>query len=108
MAPECDVFESVDALSRAKINVERYFSVVGILEKWNESLEVLEHYVPAFFKGARLAYNQYMNARPKNTNNFKPHIPQYIKDQMAANFTREIEFYQFCKQRFYRQYLAIK
>ena len=29
-----------------ELQVEKYYSVVGILEKWNESLEVMEHYIP--------------------------------------------------------------
>ena len=108
MAPECESFGSAEALKRAKSNVEKYFAVVGILEKWNESLEVLEHYVPAFFKGATGAYKRYMKSKPKNRNTIKPKIPQYIKEQMSANFTMEMEFYQFCRQRFHKQYLAVK
>ena len=92
----------------AKNNVEKYYAVVGILEKWQETLEVFENYLPAFFKDVRKIYNGYMKERPINSNNIKPKIPQYIKDKVAANFTIEIEFYEFCKQRFYRQFLAIK
>jgi len=38
----------------------------------------------------------------------KPHISQDILDRVRRNFTREIEFYQFCRQRLHKQYLAIK
>ena len=108
MGPECDVFGSEEGLNRAKYNVEKYYAVVGILEKWHESLELMERYVPRFFKNARSAYKYYMRDKPKNKNNIKQKVSQSIKDQIAANFTVEIEFYEFCKQRFYKQYLAMK
>ncbi|XP_034658973.1 heparan sulfate 2-O-sulfotransferase pipe-like [Drosophila subobscura] len=38
----------------------------------------------------------------------KPHISQDIIDMVRRNFTREIEFYQFCRQRLHKQYLALK
>lgn len=38
----------------------------------------------------------------------KPHIRQEIIDMVRRNFTREIEFYQFCRQRLHKQYLALK
>lgn len=44
----------------------------------------------------------------KNSNPFKPHISEEIKQMLRQNFTREIEFYQFCRQRLHKQYLALK
>lgn len=38
----------------------------------------------------------------------KPHISEEIKNMVRQNFTREIEFYQFCRQRLHKQYLALK
>lgn len=38
----------------------------------------------------------------------KPHIRSEIIDMVRRNFTREIEFYQFCRQRLHKQYLALK
>ena len=108
MKPECDIFGSGDGLKLAKSNVEKYYSVVGILEKWNESLEVMEHYIPRFFKNAGKTYKHYMKDKPRNKNNIKQKVSKEIKNQIGVNFTVEIEFYEFCKQRFYKQYLAIK
>ena len=48
--PECDEFGSEAALSIAQRNVDKYFAVVGVLEFLDQSLEVLEHYVPRFFQ----------------------------------------------------------
>lgn len=106
--PECDVFNNPAALEIAKNNVEKYYAVVGVLEKWQETLQILESYIPAYFTSVRKIYNEYMKEKKVNSNNIKPNIPQYIKDKVAANFTIEIEFYEFCKQRFYKQLLAIQ
>ena len=40
------------ALQQAKFNTEKYYSVVGILEKLDDTLRVLENYIPRFFSGA--------------------------------------------------------
>lgn len=47
------------ALQRAKENVERYFSVVGVLEELNATLSVLENRLPRFFKNVQdIYYNE--------------------------------------------------
>ena len=47
------------ALQRAKFIVEHEYSVVGILDKMNETLQVLERYVPRFFAGSsKIYYNR--------------------------------------------------
>ena len=42
MSSKCENFESEEALKIAKTNVEKYYAVVGILERWQESLQLLE------------------------------------------------------------------
>lgn len=49
-----------------------------------------------------------LSSNIQNSNPFKPHISEEIKQMVRQNFTREIEFYQFCRQRLHRQYLALK
>ena len=44
-------FNNKEVLEAAKANVEKYYSVVGVTELWDETLEVLEHQLPFFFKG---------------------------------------------------------
>ena len=104
----CDVFGSREALELAKSNVEKYYSVVGVLELWNETLQTLEHYIPFFFKDAAKAYKEIIGNKIVNKNETKPKVPKFIKDAIAKNFTVEMEFFEFCKQRLYKQYLAIK
>lgn len=71
------------------------------------SLEVMENYVPAYFANARKVYKEMMKEIHVNENKFKPKTPQYIRELLTKNFTTEIEFYEFCKQRMLRQYLTI-
>ena len=72
-----------------------------------KSLEVFENYVPRFFRGARGVYKEMMKEKHVNKNNFKPKTPKRIKLDLMKNFTREIEFFEFCKQRLHKQYLSI-
>ena len=46
------------AIQRAKYTIEKFYSVVGIVERWNETLEVLEKYIPRFFRGVTQVYHQ--------------------------------------------------
>ena len=111
-------------------NVEKHYAVVGILEELNKTLTVLEHYVPRFFKGAlntywskrdstiQLMYRSILNYSFSfsdevhmyskiNRNIYKPPVAEATKEIVRKNFTREIEFFEFCKQRLHKQYLAL-
>ena len=87
--------------------MEKYFAVVGVLENMDQSLEVLENYVPRYFRNARKVYKDLMWGTHVNKNKQKPPTPNYIKQMMLPSFRLEIEFYEFCKQRLTKQYLAI-
>lgn len=105
---ECTPFNTVGALERAKHAVESQYAVVGVLEDLNTTLSVFEKYVPRFFGGATDIYYDQRNSFNKiNTNAFKPPVSERVKEIVRRNFTREIEFYQFCKQRLHKQYLAV-
>ena len=110
MAPECAFFESAEALEIAKRNVEKYFSVVGVLEQMDKSLLVLEKFVPAFFKNAHKEYYA-MREKEKgqvNKNIFKPKVPEEVKNYVKTKMSKEFEFYKFCQQRLYKQFLTIQ
>ncbi len=47
----CAEFNSERALRQAKENVERYYSVVGVIEEVNKTLAVLEAAIPEVFSG---------------------------------------------------------
>ncbi len=119
-------FNTETAMKKAKENVEKHYAVVGVLEELNKTLTVLEHYVPRFFKGALNTYWSKYNFLPLslqlmnnsfsdeikvyskiNRNIYKPPVAETTKDIVRQNFTREIEFFEYCRQRLHKQYLAL-
>lgn len=105
---ECTGFNTEVAMKKAKENVEKTYAVVGVLEELNKTLTVLEHYVPRFFKGALNTYWNEVHVFSKiNRNIYKPPVAEATKELVRKNFTREIEFFEFCKQRLHKQYLAL-
>jgi len=107
-ADDCTGFNTEIAMRKAKENVEKHYAVVGVLEELNKTLTVLEHYVPRFFKGAKDVYwNEIQIFSRINRNIYKPPVAEETKDIVRKNFTRELEFFDFCKQRLHKQYLAL-
>lgn len=122
----CTPFNTDGALQRAKLAVEKHYAVVGVLEDLNTTLKVLEHYVPRFFQGATEIYygnktvinisspfsqlisDQISRYSTINRNTFKPPVDEDVKDIVRKNFTKEIEFYEFCKQRMHKQFKALR
>lgn len=103
----CRPFNTKGALERAKYAVETQYAVVGVLEDLNTTLAVFEKYIPRFFAGAtEIYYNEIKNFNKINKNNFKPPVSEEVKNLVRQNFSREIEFYKFCKQRLHTQFLA--
>jgi dermatan/chondrotin sulfate uronyl 2-O-sulfotransferase UST len=52
----CLSFNSEECLRQAKENVERYYSVVGVVEDMNKTLAVMERELPDIFSGASSLY----------------------------------------------------
>jgi len=104
----CVGFNTEVAMRKAMENVEKHYAVVGVLEDLNKTLTVLENYIPRFFKGAKhVYYNQIQKFSKINRNIYKPPVSEQVKETVRQNFTREIEFFEFCKQRLHKQYLAL-
>ena len=91
----------------AVANVEQYYSVVGILELLPESMKVLELFVPSYFHGISEVYNDQFKKKRTNQNLSKPRVQEDIKEMVAKNMSLEIRFYEFCRQRLYKQLLVI-
>ncbi|XP_017041506.1 heparan sulfate 2-O-sulfotransferase pipe isoform X6 [Drosophila ficusphila] len=105
----CLPFDSPRAIQVAKLHVERDYAVVGTWEETNITLTVFEAYIPRFFKGVRNIFEMHSKSiRNRNRNNRKPHIDPDVREMVRQNFTNEYEFYYFCKQRLYKQYLALQ
>ena len=75
------------------------FSVVGVVEKMDDSLRVLEEYLPLFFRGI----SEYENVTEnENSNqpckaNVSDHAKTILKEKFDENF--ENEFYRYAEER---------
>ena len=89
----------------AKMNVEKYYPVVGITENMNMTLRVLEAKMPEYFEGGWDAYFEDKEVkRFRMKNNYKLPVSDEVLEILRQNMTNEIEFYEFCKQRLQSQY----
>ncbi|XP_042861363.1 heparan sulfate 2-O-sulfotransferase pipe-like [Penaeus japonicus] len=105
----CPIFGDREGLHRAKQVVEKDFAVVGILEDWNKTMAVLEHYVPRYFKGATDIFHEKLQGDKimLNENFYKPKVDPMAREFLNRNFTVENEFYDFLRQRLDQQYRAL-
>nr|XP_036228181.1 heparan sulfate 2-O-sulfotransferase pipe-like isoform X5 [Bactrocera oleae] len=106
--PVCKQFNSQTATQIAKRNIESEYAVVGSWEDTNITLTVLEHYVPRFFRAATKVFYSDPKRFHKNATPHKNELDPDIEEHLKVQFSFEIELYNFCKQRLYKQYIAIK
>ena len=97
-APECRQSDNRQALNIAKYNSEIYYSVIGLTEKMNSSLSLLEKKLPNYF------YN-FLNLYLKNTVNEKMNpkkksISMRARIKLEKKLQLDMEFYEFVQQRF--------
>ncbi len=106
--PICRLFNNPGALQLAKANVEKYYKVVGITEKTNETLAVLEDQMPEYFKGAQKLYHSHQEVvKFRYPNAHKKPVTEEVKQLVRANFTVEVEFYEYLKQRLQNQFESL-
>lgn len=105
----CPIFGNREGLNRAMQVVEKDFAVVGILEDWDKTLAVLEHYIPRYFKGVTKIYDERLKGDKimTNENFYKPNVDPKAREFLNRNFTVENEFYDFLRQRLDQQYRAL-
>ncbi|XP_066288134.1 uronyl 2-sulfotransferase-like isoform X2 [Branchiostoma lanceolatum] len=93
------------ALERAKDNVLDKFLVVGILEEFNDTLRVLEHLLPTFFKGAMSVWEnppQWVTQLYNTSKTAKKQKPSpFIREKMRRKLRLEYEFYYFVRDIFH-------
>ena len=63
--------------------------------------------VPRYFEGSTELFATGKVEKVVNKNLYKPKTSALVRDMIAKNITREIEFYNYCKQRLHKQYLSI-
>ena len=108
----CNNFNSERAMMTAMRRVEEQYVVVGVTELFEETLEVLEHLLPAFFKGALQLYRKrgkikinsnhvkvFSKVIPNPVKSghfilcFQPFVSNEIRDIIARNNSREVAYY---------------
>ncbi|KAK8731292.1 hypothetical protein OTU49_007526, partial [Cherax quadricarinatus] len=95
------------ALQRAKYHAEYEYSVVGLMEHWNTTLGVLEHYLPLFFQGARQRYwsPEFEEQRQVNRNPKKyPQVAERVLKALRQRLGLEYDLYEFLRQRLHLQH----
>ena len=71
------------------------------------TITVLESFLPVYFKGATTTFKDIIAAGEINRNPVKPKVREDIKEMFAKNLSLEFSFYDFCKQRLYKQLLVL-
>ena len=94
------------ALREAKLNIEKSFAVIGVLEHMNITLEVLQNKLPRYFSGVSELYFQ-NNSIHFNENYNKQNVSEKVKHYLKANLNNEYELYYYCLQRLYSQFNSI-
>jgi len=98
---ECSNPKSRKALLKAMENIEEKYSVVGVLENLENSLHVMEKYIPAFFSGSvEILLNSSKTELNRNT---YPEPSSKVIEKMRQDLGYELELYEFIKQRLAKQ-----
>ncbi|XP_065284809.1 uronyl 2-sulfotransferase isoform X1 [Dermacentor albipictus] len=101
--PRCLIVQNSWALDKARQNIERHFSVVGVLEDLNTTLALLETSVPIFFRGAAALYRK--EGLHKNRNWSGPSkVALRTREMLRRNISLEYELYEFVRQRLHAQW----
>ncbi len=103
---DCARFNSKSVLEKAKANVDQIYSVVGLLEDLESTFKALEGFVPKFFRDAKALFNENssnLTITHTNKNPFKKPLKPEVRKILEEKFDKELEFYEFCKQRLAKQ-----
>ncbi|XP_039272126.1 uronyl 2-sulfotransferase-like isoform X1 [Styela clava] len=87
------------ALEKAKTNIAKNFVFIGVLEKFEDSIKVAETILPKYFTGATNIFQASPNSgsHTKTANKVKP--TNETVSVLSVALSREIELYNFVKQR---------
>ncbi|TRY63288.1 hypothetical protein TCAL_06267 [Tigriopus californicus] len=98
-SPICREIGNHQALAMAKINVERFYSVVGLTSEMGPSLKLLSAKLPKFFQNVTSMEDElkHINHKP-----YKMPLPG-VRRKLTSKLVLEMEFYEFIRQRLGRQ-----
>ncbi|XP_076679518.1 uronyl 2-sulfotransferase [Andrena cerasifolii] len=88
------------ALQRAKANIVEWYPVVGILDCMEQSINMLEHRFPYYFRGARQIYRKIRPRKKYFSDTTNALLPRE-KDILLKLFEDEIELYRWLKFRLF-------
>ena len=100
----CYQLNNQRALKEAKRNVMKHYPVVGVLERLNQTLYVLEEKLPQYFKGANGLYFNKGSKIQTFSNKMKKSVSWQVRNTIVKRINNEIEFYNFCVKRLQHQY----
>ena len=89
------------ALKESMTRLERDYAVVGVMEKMNSSLYVMEKFLPSWFKGIQEMVKKVKTN--KINRNPHPRPTRIVKERLNERLSMDIEFYQFVRQRLMMQ-----
>ncbi|CAG7718341.1 unnamed protein product [Allacma fusca] len=96
----CVIINDKWALQMAKFNIEKYYSVVGVFERLQESLFIFEKYIPKFFTGAS-------NFEPEKVHPDPPPVSEEVREMIKDKLRSEYELYDFISQRLRQQMMFL-
>ena len=82
----------------------KHYPVVGVLERLNQTLYVLEEKLPQYFKGANGLYFNKGSKIQTFSNKMKKSVSWQVRNTIVKRINNEIEFYNFCVKRLQHQY----
>ena len=103
--PGCSDPDDVSALQRAKAAVEEQYSVVGVVERRNVSLAVMEAYLPQWFRRATVLQEKETKREMVNSH---PEPGRHTRTELMRRLRLDYNFYHFCVQRLELQWKKIR
>ncbi|XP_065669476.1 heparin sulfate O-sulfotransferase [Hydra vulgaris] len=92
---------SEKALLHAKINLEKHYFLVGLMEKMDSFIEILESILPRFFHGSLKLFLKDGQVQLRKTKIKKSLLPQTVEHfKKSKVWQMEEDFYQFVKKHF--------
>ncbi|KAK2193695.1 hypothetical protein NP493_8g06014 [Ridgeia piscesae] len=99
---------TLNALETAIANVERYYSIIGVVEQFDQFLEALEVVFPDYFRGVTHIYKTAGKYKRKvNASIHKVKPTAKVRQIMREKLYLEYKFYYFVKWRFDKLYREI-
>jgi len=103
--PFCRMVGNRAALALAKKNIEEFYPVVGVLEKLDQTLALLEHSLPAQFGGVTNLYYNQLKEPHRNRNRRKNNgLTRAARAKLNERLALEKELYEWVRARLERQF----